>query len=423
MRVEINIKYHSRDPGLTLNRKKRGGDVRYTFQCWLICVLIILTSTFLSAQESKLNIAVLDLDPTGISPTNAQFLSDRVRTELFETGKFQVVERGKMNEILNEQGFQQSGCTTLECAVEIGQLLNVKAMVAGSIGKIEDLYSITLRMIDVESGVILRTATRDFEGKLSEMLTDIIPEVTTDLASMTHPGAETTEPPDEETAESVINRFTISLKTGISSLQYTTDINNSINQLDRSLAKYFEELPNHLNVGVEFQYALSQHWRLKIGLSVENLLTDWGVSFPSSTLFQELTFERDYQFVNSYIGVNYSLWQKADIYDTYIGVDMGSTTLNSRIKQHRIDINGDISDDDNAYTYNNFTWKLTLGGVYYLSSSFSLALEIAAKIVSPFDTSDQIPRDNDPDLSANIIYPKEVASSGIQFNLLFAYHF
>lgn len=393
------------------------------FQLWILIFLFLCSISLLSAQGTKLNIAVLDLDPTGISMTDAQFLSDRLRTELFETGKFQVVERGKMNDILTEQGFQKSGCTSLECAVEIGQLLNVSAMVAGNIGRIDDIYSISIRMIDVESGVILRTATRDFEGKLSELLTDVIPEVSSDLASTEYPEAETIEEADKKIVDSDSKRFAVLLKAGLSNLQYTADINKSINDLDRSIAENFDELPNHTNFGLEGHYVLSQHWKLKIGLSVENLLSNWQVSFSNSVLFQELTFERDYQFVNSYIGINYLFWRKPDIFDFYLGVDVGSTTFNSRLKQHLVALNGNITNEDNSYQYNKFTWKLTLGGVYYFSSSFSVALEFAAKIASAFDTTDQIPRDADPEPSIDIIYPKEVASSGIQFNLYFGYHF
>ncbi|NIV04449.1 hypothetical protein GWN26_14740 [Candidatus Saccharibacteria bacterium] len=32
--------------------------------------------------------------------------------ELFNTGKFRVLERAKMKEILKEQGFQQTGCVS-----------------------------------------------------------------------------------------------------------------------------------------------------------------------------------------------------------------------------------------------------------------------------------------------------------------------
>ena len=38
-----------------------------------------------------------------------------------------------MEQILVEQGFQQSGCTTNECMVEVGKLIGVEKIVSGSI--------------------------------------------------------------------------------------------------------------------------------------------------------------------------------------------------------------------------------------------------------------------------------------------------
>jgi curli biogenesis system outer membrane secretion channel CsgG len=85
----------------------------------LVFFFLFLFISMSLAQISKTNIAVIDLDPTAIPKNEAQFLSDRLRTELFETGVFQVVEREKMTAILNEQGFQQTGCTSVECAIAI----------------------------------------------------------------------------------------------------------------------------------------------------------------------------------------------------------------------------------------------------------------------------------------------------------------
>jgi hypothetical protein len=70
-------------------------------------ILFLLSASI--AQEMKLNVAVLDLDPTGIAKPEALFLSDRLRTELFETGKFRVVEREKMNGIILPEEIAASG--------------------------------------------------------------------------------------------------------------------------------------------------------------------------------------------------------------------------------------------------------------------------------------------------------------------------
>jgi hypothetical protein len=377
------------------------------------------------AQNSNLTIAVIDLDPTGISNNEAQFLSNRLRTELFETGKFQVVEREKMNTILKEQGFQQSGCTTVECVIEIGQLLNVNVMVAGSIGKIEEIYSLSIRMIDVQTGAIIRTATRDYEGKLSEVLTDVIPEISVELAEIE--SAKSTKPIDDETQSTTeekmeFNRWGILLKLGFSFLNYTNDINQAIKDLDPSISEPIKDLSNHSLVGLEIRYALSENWNLKIGVGTENLISQWAVSFNNSVLFRELSFEREYQFINTYLGVNYSLWQKPDLYDIYLGTDIGSTLLSSKITQYLLPNAGIGTQLDNSYDYNAFTWKLSLGGIYFLSSRFSLGLEFALKGGGKFDTSDQIPVNIINDDSIGIIYPREVNSAGVQIVLFLGYH-
>ena len=75
-----------------------------------------------------------------------------------------------MSEILTEQGFQQTGCTTDECAVKIGELLGVKFLITGSLGKLESLYTLNLKMIDVETGKIRYKYSYDCDCSSKELL-------------------------------------------------------------------------------------------------------------------------------------------------------------------------------------------------------------------------------------------------------------
>jgi opacity protein-like surface antigen len=389
-----------------------------------VCIIILIAFVSLSyAQNSKMNIAVIDLDPTGISNNEAQFLSDRLRTELFETSKFQVVEREKMNTILQEQGFQQSGCTTVECAIEIGQLLNVTVMVAGSIGKIEEIYSLSIRMIDVQTGAILRTATRDYEGKLSEVLTDVIPEIAEELAEAESEDSKGTieeeAPADEEKTD--YNRWGILLKLGYSFLNYTKDINDAINELDPVTRALFDEISNHSNFGFELRYALSQRWKLKLGLGVENLTSPWKVSYNAFVANQQISFnfEREYQFVTTYIGANYSLWYNPNKYDIYLGLDIGSTLLNARTETQTVGLDATKTNTDESFEYSAFSWKFALGASFFLSQSFSLGLEMGLKGAGKFDISDQL----SDEANENVGTSGELDSGGLQLVLFIGYHF
>ena len=115
-------------------------------------------------------IAVSDLDGSEVSSSEIKALTERLRSELLMTKHFKVLERDIMEEILKEQGFQQSGCTTSECIVQIGQLVNVEKMVAGTINKIGNTYSSSVRIIDITTGSIDKIVSFDYTGPIDELL-------------------------------------------------------------------------------------------------------------------------------------------------------------------------------------------------------------------------------------------------------------
>jgi len=97
-------------------------------------------------EDVKTFVAVMDLRISGGIPESYQgTLSDRLRMELHNTGRFNVVERNAMDTILEEQGLQLSGCTSDECAIEMGRLLGVERMIAGTVGRIGQSHSVILR--------------------------------------------------------------------------------------------------------------------------------------------------------------------------------------------------------------------------------------------------------------------------------------
>jgi TolB-like protein len=122
-------------------------------------------------QPEKLRIAILDFTNTGgLSKQETITLGNRLRSMLVKTNAFIVLERGQMDDILDEQGFQQAGCTTTECAVEMGRLLNMQKMISGSIGKLGKTYTIDLSLIDVQTAQIEKSFFRDFKGEIDGLL-------------------------------------------------------------------------------------------------------------------------------------------------------------------------------------------------------------------------------------------------------------
>lgn len=152
--------------------------------CFVNYILPGGLSELYAQNEQKSTIAILKLDArSGISLKEAETLSDRLRTELVNTGVFIVLERGQMDEILQEQGFNQSGCISSECAVEAGRLLGVQEMVAGSVGKVGEIYSVEARVFDVETGKILQAHQFDYEGEVSGLL-ELMKEVAREISGL-----------------------------------------------------------------------------------------------------------------------------------------------------------------------------------------------------------------------------------------------
>ena len=129
-----------------------------------ITILLLLFS-LVSAQDFRQTVAVIDFDASGISQLEATSLTNRFRTAVGDVGVMRLVKRGMMEEVLQEQGFQQTGCTSEECAVEVGQLLGVQNMIGGSIGRVGDTFTIDARMISVQSGVSLVTKQKTYAWK------------------------------------------------------------------------------------------------------------------------------------------------------------------------------------------------------------------------------------------------------------------
>lgn len=133
----------------------------------------------------KLNVAVLDFDArAGITPAEAATLSDAFSAQLVETGEFTVVDRNRIKAVLQEQGFQQSeACSQVECVVEAGRILNVQQMFAGTIGKIGRTFNVTIQVIDVQTAQIKLSKSRQHSGAVEELLSDVIPELASEMAS------------------------------------------------------------------------------------------------------------------------------------------------------------------------------------------------------------------------------------------------
>ncbi len=114
----------------------------------LLAVLLFLVISLRSA----ISVAVLDLKDKGAGVSAASILTDVLISHLSELNYFHILEREQLEKIIEEQGLQHSGlCDDTACLVRIGGIIGADKMITGSIGSLGSVYSVSLRMFDVET--------------------------------------------------------------------------------------------------------------------------------------------------------------------------------------------------------------------------------------------------------------------------------
>ncbi len=143
---------------------------------------IILMLIAFSLSYSQEAIAIHPLKASGIEKSQAEVLTDAIRTEISQLNKFDIMERSEMENILKEQGFQASGaCDDDACALEMGKILAVRYMILGNVGLLGKTYSISIRLVDVATGKIVRDKSEYYKGEIDKLLTEVVPSLSEKL--------------------------------------------------------------------------------------------------------------------------------------------------------------------------------------------------------------------------------------------------
>jgi len=152
-------------------------------------LLVSMAGIALAQAQPKLPlVAVMPLAPQGVDAASALVVTDALSDQLLREGQVRVMERSQMQKILNEQGFQQSGiCDGGECALAVGKLLSIDRMVVGSLGKLGESYTLSVRVVDVATGEVLGSARRMRKGAIDDVIADLLPLVTKDLVFQRQP--------------------------------------------------------------------------------------------------------------------------------------------------------------------------------------------------------------------------------------------
>lgn len=108
-------------------------------------------------------VAVWDLENFSVTENQTlddmmEFLSAKVAETLKEQGGYVIVERQKLLLALEELAIGSSSLASEESKLQIGRLVGAELMVFGALQQFGEQVRIDLRLVEVESGAVIRVA-------------------------------------------------------------------------------------------------------------------------------------------------------------------------------------------------------------------------------------------------------------------------
>ena len=125
----------------------------------------------------KKRIAVLYLEGPGLGADIAKTATYLLESMLGNSPVVDLVERNRIDQILGELRYQQSGLTASNAA-EVGRHLNAQYILMGSISRLGNIVILTVKLVDVETSAV--EGTREIQCKNATV--EAIPDMVSALA-------------------------------------------------------------------------------------------------------------------------------------------------------------------------------------------------------------------------------------------------
>ncbi|MBQ1191365.1 MAG: hypothetical protein IIX43_03690 [Bacteroidales bacterium] len=127
---------------------------------WLIAMLVLTSSAF--AQR----IAIFDFNAgTGVKQVEVDGLSAIFNT-YFEPKGAEIIERTRVDRLLQEHKFQKSKFTTSDM-VAMGEQLNASLVVVGDVNIVMEQYNVDIRVVNVQTGTVVAKDGISFDKNTS----------------------------------------------------------------------------------------------------------------------------------------------------------------------------------------------------------------------------------------------------------------
>lgn len=148
-----------------------------------IIFLFILTSILSAAKPT---IAVPLFESPDISITDLEALTDLFTTALQNTRLVTIVERRRIDAIFEEQKINLSGISTVDGAIDVGNILSSEQLYLGSIRKLGETYYLIVNIVDTSTGEVIKSEKEEGATRWSLIprFSDIVLRLTEDTGRL-----------------------------------------------------------------------------------------------------------------------------------------------------------------------------------------------------------------------------------------------
>jgi TolB-like protein len=162
-------------------------------------VLIVFFLFFPLIGFTLPQLAVLEaMLAAGIDPAAGPLITSKIEEEFVNSGKYRVLDRANIDEVLREKEFQlSSGIVRNEEIRQAGEYLGADFVVAVNVSRVGQTFVVAAKMIDVVSGEIAAQTSYERQGRI-DVLLDIAKVVGGRLAGTEIVMIEVEEPKSEE---------------------------------------------------------------------------------------------------------------------------------------------------------------------------------------------------------------------------------
>ncbi len=134
-----------------------------------ILTIAVCIGTFFSiSAQSTSSIAVATPSVQGLFAT-PEIVSKLINLELIKINKYNVYDEYDMAEVLKNDSSYTKNCFGLNCLTQLGSALKVDFIICGSIDRLGQKIVVSLKIIDIKTKSIYKTAVKEFDNQEIEL--------------------------------------------------------------------------------------------------------------------------------------------------------------------------------------------------------------------------------------------------------------